>query len=174
MTVDPGPELGEMLYNWEGTDLNGQTVVLEFPRRRDLFLFFLSPHCTVCTELMPAARSFIREISDRAETMTVMTHGSRQLQREYSTAHQLNEYHVLQEEELPEGWYVGGAPFGIWVERTGKVLAKGMVDRREHLESLKNAADLGLPTMQSLQADRTRPSGDTSVDESADETARSL
>ena len=44
---------------------------------------------------------------------------------------------------------VGGAPFGLWVGADGKVKAKGMVDRREHLESLRQAAEIGHSSIQS-------------------------
>lgn len=44
---------------------------------------------------------------------------------------------------------MGGAPFGLWVGADGKVKAKGMVDRREHLESLLHAAEIGHPSIQS-------------------------
>ena len=40
-------------------------------------------------------------------------------------------------------------PFGLWVGADGKVKAKGMVDRREHLESLLLAAEIGHPSIQS-------------------------
>ena len=43
----------------------------------------------------------------------------------------------------------GDRSFGLWVGADGKVKAKGMVDRREHLESLRQAAEIGHSSIQS-------------------------
>ncbi len=69
--------------------------------------------------------------------------------RAYAREKGLEAYPGLSEEALPPSWRVGSAPFGLWVGADGKVKAKGMVDRREHLESLLLAAEIGHPSIQS-------------------------
>ena len=152
MTTDPGPELGEVLADWEGTRLDGQRVHFTFPRSRGLFFFYVAPSCSVCDALLPAGKSFFREISKVADTVLVMVHGSQQLQQAYVRKHGLENYRLIQEEDLPESWTVGGAPFGVWLDRNGEVRAKGLLDRREHLESLYHAAASGIPTIQALES----------------------
>src|SRR5258708_6850720 len=69
--IDPGPEIGTIVDGWEGTDLLGNPVRIGFPRERDLFLLYVSPHCTLCAGLLPSARRFFKEIAAEAEGMWV-------------------------------------------------------------------------------------------------------
>jgi methylamine dehydrogenase accessory protein MauD len=150
LTVDSGPELGQALGDFQGTTLRGEPLNLSFPRSHHVFFFYLTPGCSTCDELMPVARVFFREIAGEAETVIVMVHGSGNLQQEYVEEQGLGHYRILAEEQLPKTWYVGGAPYGVWVDGEGVVRAKGLVNRREHLESLRHAAAIGVPTIQSL------------------------
>lgn len=153
ITVDPGPDVGTTLAAaLSGTDLYGEPFDFSFPRPRDLFFYYMSPHCTVCNDLLPAARSFFREIAAQADPVIVMVHGSAEVQRAYLQSHGCAKYQAVPEEELPLVWRVAGAPFAVWIGSDGVVKSKGLVDRREHLESLRNAAQSKVPTMASLNA----------------------
>jgi methylamine dehydrogenase accessory protein MauD len=152
--IDPGPEIGHVMEKWEGTDLLGNALCLAFPRQRALFLLYVSPHCSVCAWLLPAAKRFFKEISVQAEGVWVMTPGNRRARIDYARANGLTAHPVVSEDELPASWRVGGAPFGLWIGADGAVQAKGMVDRREHLEGLRYAAEVGHPSVQSYLTER--------------------
>jgi len=153
--IDPGPEIGTTVVSWEGADLAGSPLSLRFPRQRALFALYLAPHCTVCTRLLPSARHFFKEIAPAADAIWVMTQGvTPEALKAYAHEHGLEALPGVSEEALLPSWRVGGAPFGLWVGADGKVKAKGMVDRREHLESLLLAAELGHPSIQSYVAAR--------------------
>ncbi len=148
--IDPGPDIGVTVENWEGADLAGNPVSLRFPRKRAVFLLYVAPHCTACARLLPSARYFFKEIAHAADVVWVMTQGVRpDALRAYARKNGLEAYPGLSEEALPPRWRLGGAPFGLWVGADGKVKAKGMVDRREHLESLQHAAAIGHATVES-------------------------
>ena len=148
--IDPGPDLGATVESWEGADLAGDPLSLRFPRQRALFLLYVAPHCTACARLLPSARHFFKEISPAADAVWVMTQGvTPEALRSYAREKGLQAYPGVSEEALPPRWRVGGAPFGLWVGADGKVKAKGMVDRREHLESLRQAAEIGHSSIQS-------------------------
>jgi methylamine dehydrogenase accessory protein MauD len=148
LLVDPGPDIGEVLTgNWDATQLNGEPFQISFPRARDLFFFYISPHCTACSQLMPAARRFFQEISGQADTVIVMVHGSREVQCEYLKGQGVATFPALPEEHLPLAWRVGGAPFAVWVGRNGVIKAKGLINLREHLESLWRAANTEVPVV---------------------------
>jgi methylamine dehydrogenase accessory protein MauD len=148
--IDPGPELGTTVDGWEGTDLHGTSVQFPIPRPRGLFLFYLSPHCSICTKLLPTVKQFFKEIAAEAEGVWVFVLGSKQARLAYAQQHELTQQTVLAEENLPLAWRLGGAPFGVWISATGEVKGKGMTNNREHLESLRNAARTGHPTFQSF------------------------
>jgi methylamine dehydrogenase accessory protein MauD len=153
--IDPGPEIGTTVASWEGADLAGRSLSLRFPRSRDLFLLYLAPHCTVCARLLPSARRFFNEIASAADSIWVMTQGvTPEALKAYAQKNGLEGRPGISEDALPGSWRVGGAPFGLWIGADGKVKAKGMVDRREHLESLMLAAELGHPSIESYVAAR--------------------
>jgi methylamine dehydrogenase accessory protein MauD len=150
--IDPGPEIGETLEEWEGTDLLSRTVSFRFPRERGIFLLYISPHCSACAWLLPAARRFFKEITVEAEGIWILTRGEQATRVAYARENRLDQHIVLAEEEIPRSWRVGGGPFGLWVNATGKVQTKGMVNNREHLESLRHASDIGHPSLESYVA----------------------
>jgi methylamine dehydrogenase accessory protein MauD len=154
LLVDPGPDIGEIISgNWDASDLYDQPAQISFPRARDLFFYYLSPHCTSCNKLMPAAKSFFQEISAQADTVIVLVHGSPEMQRQYVQAQDLNRYLVLHESALPVTWRVGGAPFGVWVASNGTIKSKGLINLREHLESLWRAANIQVTKLDSATVD---------------------
>src|SRR5262245_41719838 len=150
--IDPGPEIGAAIESWTGMDLMGQSVSLMFPRQRGVFLLDVSPHCAVCRALLPSRKRFLKEIAADADGIWVMTLGQPETQLAYARENALMQHPVVAESQLPPTWRLGGAPFGVWVDSTGIVRAKGMVDRREHLESLRNAAAVGHPSVQSYMS----------------------
>jgi len=147
--VNPGPEIDTYVGAWEGTDLLGSPVNIRFPRERGLFLLYISPHCSICNGLLPSAKRFFREIASEADGAWVMVLGSREAQIAYARTNGLTRHPVAAEDQLPALLRVEGAPFGLWVDAQGLVKAKGMVDRREHLESLRYAAKIGHPSIES-------------------------
>jgi methylamine dehydrogenase accessory protein MauD len=153
--MDPGPEIGSAVESWEGTDLLGQPVRVAFPRDRGLFLLFISPHCTACASLLPSARRFFNEIADHAQGIWVMLVGGAEVQIRYAREQGLAPHPVVAEKQLPLSWRAGGGPYALWIDGGGRVTAKGMVNSREHLESLRNAAELGHPTADSFLAAQT-------------------
>jgi methylamine dehydrogenase accessory protein MauD len=149
--IDPGPEIGTSVESWEGVNLAGNPLSLQFPRQRALFLLYVAPHCTACARLLPSARNFFKEIAPAADAVWVMTQNvAPEALRAYAREKGMEAWPGTSEEALPPSWRVGGAPFGLWVGADGKVKAKGMVDRREHLESLLRAAEIGHPSVQSF------------------------
>jgi len=152
--VNPGPEIDTYVGDWEGTDLVGNPVNFRFPRERGLFLLYVSPHCSLCSGLLPSAKRFFKEIAAEADGVWVMVLGSREAQIFYARENELTRYPVAAEEQMPARMRVEGAPFGLWINAQGQVKAKGMVDRREHLESLRHAARIGHPSIESYVAAR--------------------
>jgi methylamine dehydrogenase accessory protein MauD len=147
--IDPGPEIGDLVEAFDCTDLQSHPVSFYFPSDHGLLVLYISPHCSACTKLLPAFRRFSVEISQKAAAAIVMVQGSPESQKEYVHRHKLTDFTVLSEEEIPPSLHVGGAPYGLWVDRDGHVVAKGMVNNREHLESLMHASDRGHASLES-------------------------
>jgi methylamine dehydrogenase accessory protein MauD len=151
--IDPGPEIGAATPEWEAVDYFGKTVDARFPRNRGFLFLYISPHCSVCAALVPSARRIFREVENEVEGVWVMVSGSRERRLEYAAKSQLGSHAVFGQEDLPAALRLEGAPFALWVAADGTVRAKGMVNHREHLESLVTAAATGYATVESELAD---------------------
>jgi hypothetical protein len=103
---------------------------------------------------VPVSKRFFREIASEADAAYVMVLGSRGTQVAYAHEHDLAAMAVLSEDQLPGSWQVQGAPFAVWISATGEAKAKGMVNNREHLESLHNAVRTGHPSVESYMKAR--------------------
>lgn len=147
--IDPGPEIGETIDGWEAVDLFGKRVEYRFPRERGLLLIYVSPHCSTCTALLPSAKSFMREVAEQVEGAWVMVLGTDETQIAYARRYGLDVAPVFSEQRMPPGFRLEGAPFACWIDGQGIVRAKGMVNHREHLESLARAVETGHPSMDS-------------------------
>lgn len=155
--IDPGPDLGETLPEWHGDDVLGRELHLRFPRQQGALLLYVSPHCSTCSRLVPGAKSFFHEIRQEVAGVWVLTIGGDAVRGEYARG--LGGYPVVAEESLPAELQLGGAPFAIWADRNGVVRAKGMVNTREHLESLQEAAASGRESIESYLESETEGVG---------------
>ncbi len=171
--IDPGPEIGQLMEDWQGTDVLGNPLGFRFPRERGLFLLYLSPHCSSCDALLPSAKRFFKEVASEADGLWVMVVGSTEVQIDYAHRKGLNSHPVIAEAQLPSAWRLNGAPFGVWVNAAGQVQAKGMVNHREHLESLRHAAIAGHASIQSYfeaQTEREEQERESAVQVAGEET----
>ncbi len=112
--------------------------------RRSLLLF-VSPTCPVCKELLLAARSLAR--AEDLE-LIVASDGPRDEHEAFVRRHDLEREAYLLSAELGRGYQVGRVPHAVLLDAEGVVRARGLVNSREHLESLLEAEARGVPSVQ--------------------------
>lgn len=91
--IDPGPEIGDVVEAFDGTDLQGRAVSFQFPSNRGLLVLYLSPHCSQCTTMLPAVKRFSVEILQKAASVIVMVQGSPENQRSYVDKNRLTDFY---------------------------------------------------------------------------------
>ena len=68
--------------------------------------------------------------------------------------------------EVGRAFQVGKLPYAVLISELGIIVAHGLVNTREHLESLVVAHETGLHSLQQyLNARKTRPQGTGNVDQ---------
>ena len=151
LTPAKGPAAGELAPRIEATAMDGSRRVIggALEKGKKQLLLFVSPHCPICKELIPVAKNFARREDlgivfmgddDAGELQTMMTRMAiepRSLVNS-STAGRL--YHI---DKLPNAVLIGEG---------GKILSKGLVNSREHLESLIVAHEMGVSSVQDYLA----------------------
>jgi methylamine dehydrogenase accessory protein MauD len=149
------PRVGEVAPVLEVTDWTGRgsRVGGVDPRGRDTLLFFTSPTCPVCKTLLPVARSLARS-REPALRLVVASDGPRAQHEAFVRRHGLAAERYVLSGALGRAFQVGRLPHAVLLDAEGVVRARGLVNTREHLESLFEARDHGVASVQEYRARR--------------------
>lgn len=113
---------------------------------RDQLLFFLSPTCPVCKTVLPIARALAGSESVR---LVLASDGPAEEHRAFIKRDGLDDLPYVISAPLGMAYRIGKLPYAVLIAGSGRVIAHGLVNNREHLESLFEARRLGLPDVQS-------------------------
>lgn len=144
-----GPAVGETAPVLEVPDWNARPTRVggrDADGRRTL-LFFVSPACPVCKSLLPAVRSLVAG-EGRALRLVFASDGPREEHEAFVRAEALDRESYILSAPLGLSWQVGALPYAALLDAEGIVVAKGLVNTREHLESLFEAERHGVATVQ--------------------------
>lgn len=153
-----GPRPGEEAPVLEVEDWSGGRMRIggEDPQGRDTLLFFVSPTCPVCKTLLPSAgRVCAAESGD--VRLVVASDGAREEHTDFVRAHRLDRGHYALSTALGLAYRVGRLPYAVLIDAAGVVRARGLVNTREHLESLFEARDRGVASLAEYAERRAGP-----------------
>ncbi len=143
-----GPRVGEAAPRFALDDVFGRATSLGGvdPENRQTLLLFVSPTCPVCKTLLPVAKSLAAR-EPRAR-LVFASDGHSEDHVAFVRKHALDAYPYLVSTELGLAHQVGKLPHAVLWDARGIVRAKGLVNSREHLESLFEAMDRGVASIQ--------------------------
>jgi methylamine dehydrogenase accessory protein MauD len=152
-----GLKVGEAVPQVVADDLDGRPQVIggARPVGRAMLLMFVSPSCPVCKSLLPVLRS--SSIAERDWLDLVLaSDGDVAGQREFVASQRLNGFPYIVSAPLGMAYQVSRLPFAVLIDAGGILRARGIVNSREHLESLFEAKRLGLASIQDYFEAATR------------------
>ena len=144
-----GLKVGESAPEIAAQDLEGRSLTLGAVRsdERATLIVFVSPTCPVCKTLLPALKS--SRASEREWLDIVLaSDGEVIAQREFVMAQRLGAFPYVVSAPLGIAYQVSRLPFAVLIDSKGVLRARGIVNSREHLESLFEAKRLGLASIQ--------------------------
>jgi methylamine dehydrogenase accessory protein MauD len=149
LTLDKGPKEGESAPVFELVDLRKRPVKIGGPNpdRRSRLLFFLSPSCPVCKKMLPILKSIARAESGWLD-LVFASDGELAEHERFVNAQRLEDFPYVLSPELGITYRVGKLPYAVLIDEAGVVRAKGLINTREHLESLIEAKELGVASIQ--------------------------
>jgi methylamine dehydrogenase accessory protein MauD len=153
LVTDSGPKLGEAAPKFEVPALSGARVIIGGERPKSQLLFFLSPTCPVCKKLLPILRSAAHAEREWLDVVLASDGEATQHLAFYGEA-KLSEFPYVLSADLGMTYRVSRLPYAVLMDERGIIRAKGMINTREHLESLFNAKELGVGTVQDYLRDR--------------------
>ncbi len=130
-------------------DLGGTLHVIGAPRvdTRATLLVFLSPTCPVCKLLLPVIKSSLVAERDWLD-IVLASDGDIAQHREFVDLQRLGSFPYIVSAPLGVSYQVSRLPFAVLIDAQGMLRARGIVNSREHLESLFEAKRLGFSSIQ--------------------------
>ena len=145
---DSGPKIGEASPRFSLASLTATAPVAIGPAERAKLVFFLSPTCPVCKKLLPILKSARVEEAGWLDVVLASDGDEAKLKRFIDTA-ELGDFPFVNSTELGLAYRVSRLPFAVVLAPDGTIRSKGLINSREQLDSLFNAHDLGVPSIQS-------------------------
>jgi methylamine dehydrogenase accessory protein MauD len=144
---DPAPEM--VLPG-----LDGSPVKIGGVRAgRSQMLMFLSPDCAICETLLPAVRS--AQGAERGWLDIILASDGEQYKHEAFVREKgLTKFPYVVSEHLGRSYGVSKLPYAVLIDEAGRLSSTGLVNTREHLESLFVAKETGVSSIQQFLSQR--------------------
>lgn len=155
LMISQGPAVGETAPEFNLQTLAGEplTVGGASATNKSTLLFFLSPTCPVCNTLIPVLKS-IRRSESKWLDVVLASDGEVGAQREFIAKKELEEFPYVLSTQLGVTYQVAKLPFAVLLDEHGILRAKGLTNNREHLESLFEAMEQGVASIQEFMNKR--------------------
>ena len=144
-----GPRVGEAAPRLALVDWSGRAVALggADAGRKSTLLVFVSPTCPVCKTMLGILDAVMRA-EQRWLRLVLASDGGREEHEAFVRAQGLAERTYVLSRELGFAYQVGKLPYGVLIDADGVLRAKGLVNTREHVESLFEAMQRGVGSVQ--------------------------
>jgi methylamine dehydrogenase accessory protein MauD len=152
-----GLKVGELAPTLAVTDLAGKSLSVGGARTdgRTLLLMFISPTCPVCKVLLPVLKA-TRKSDQAAVEIVLASDGDLAEQNAFVAQNGLDVFRYVVSAPLGISYQVNRLPYAVLVGADGVLRARGIINSREHLESLFEAQRLGVSSLQDYLEERAR------------------
>ncbi|MEU6259551.1 hypothetical protein [Streptomyces sp. NPDC047043] len=151
MAGGPGP--GDLGPAFEGlADVMDREVRIGGRRERHQLLVFVSPSCSTCRALLPGLKALARR-ERREYEVVLVSDGPLREHLEFLDGFTLGpDLSYVNAFAAGVAYQVAATPYAVALDRDGVVRAKGLCNHMQQVESLLNALEHGVPSLQHLHA----------------------
>jgi len=155
LAVNQNLNVGEIAPEMSFQSIDAEMVQIAGDNKqgKSQLLFWVSPDCPICKTLMPALKSAAKAESSWLQ-LILASDGMEMDHRGYIAQHDLGDFPYLVSEVLGKTYGVAKLPYAVVVDEAGKVASMGIVNSREHLESLFEAKERKVASIQDYMAAR--------------------
>lgn len=156
-----GPKVGELTNEIQLTALDGSNHSIggADEDRLATFILFISPTCPVCKSLVPTAKSLAKSEQKRMRLLFGSDGEELERHRQYVKDLKIEDYPYFVSQSLGMAYHVSKLPFAVLIGSDGTLQSKGLVNTREHLESLIESMDSGIASVQEYVSSQMDSSG---------------
>ena len=154
LTLHQSLKAGDAAPEMKLETLAGGNVALGGVRTgRSQLLFFLSPDCPLCKSMLPVLKSAAGAEKGWLDII-LASDGDEPDHRRMIMAEGLDGFDYVLSETLGRTLGVSKLPYAVLIAEDGKIASLGLVNTREHLESLFEAKERGVTSIQDYLARR--------------------
>lgn len=141
-------KVGDTVPDIAVTALDGESYMFGKNKAgKSELLFFMSPDCPVCKTLLPALKSF--ETSEKHWLdITFASDGEPSKHKQLVQQEKLDPAKYVLSEQLGRAYGVSKLPYAVLISEQGVISSLGLINSREHLESLVIAKEQGVASIQ--------------------------
>ncbi len=143
-----GPRIGELVTPLDAPLLAGGNIRIGGEQPIKTFIYFLSPTCPICKSLLPAVRSLAEHENDKIKLIFASDGDDVATHQQYAKEQDLGGYDYVLSQPLGLALGVNKLPFAVLINEQGVLRGRGLVNSREHLESLLQADEIGVASLQ--------------------------
>ncbi len=145
-------EVGQGAPLLEALTFDNKRISIGASGSRAQLLFFMSPDCPVCNELTPALLSAARAESDWIDIVFV-SDGQEQDHAGYVARKGIDFPYVVSE-LVGKSYGVSKLPYAVLIDEHQRVASMGIVNSREHIDSLFEAKERRIASIQDYMSQR--------------------
>ena len=154
LTLHQKVNVGDTVEAMNFVALDGRSVNVGGRRDgRSQLIFFVSPDCPVCKSLLPVFKSAAFAEAGWLDAI-LASDGDEAAQRRMVMAQGIADFPFVLSERLGRSFGVAKLPYAVLIDADGKIASLGLINSREHLESLFEAKERGVASIQEFLAQR--------------------
>ena len=155
LAINKKLEVGQLAPELSLQTLTSRVITVGGQRARSesksQLLFFVSPDCPVCKTLLPAIKSAAKAEAAWID-LILASDGDRQDHAGYVSRHGLGAYPYVVSATLGKTYGVARLPYAVLIEEQGRIASLGIINSREHLDSLFEAKERKVASIQDFMA----------------------
>ena len=154
LMVNQALKVGDAAPEIAAETLGGANLVLGRPitPNRGQLLFFMAPDCPICKSLLPVLKSMHKSRETDVDIVLASDGGHQNEHSDYVNQQQLQDFPYVLSEVLGKSYGVSKLPYAVLIRPNATIASLGIVNSREHLESLFEAQALGVASVQDYLA----------------------
>jgi len=140
LSIGKSLQVGESAPFFRETSLTGGMASIggESTDGRATLVFFMSSTCPVCKILLPVLEKIGKQ-ENQWLRLVFSSDGHEVEHREVIAEHALHDFAYLLSTEIGMTYQISKLPYGVLIAPDGRVAAHGLINNREHIESLFEA-----------------------------------
>ncbi len=146
LATPEGPAVGDVAPVFDLIDVSGREWRVGGPAEVPTLVFFVSPTCPVCKTLLPTVERVVG--GEDGVTLLLASDGPLEEHRSFLQENDLERLPYVLSAGLGRAFQVAKLPYAVLIDAEGIVRAKGLVNTREHVESLFEASGRGVGSIQ--------------------------